>query len=379
MIERIVLAYDEEPETAAALVRLTNLHRAEIVAVILELGRGLRPGLPEGLEELRDRALAAGAARAHVLDVRDEFARDFVLPALKADACDRGGCPSSAALGRALVAKKLVDIAAIEQADALAHCGAGERPLALESAVGALNPSLIVLPPAPESSSGDAIGRPRPPGIANDRLWRAGGNLWGRTVSWRCGDAPAEPPVCAMTPLPAECPDEPAFVEIAFEHGTPTAINGVTMPLVELIASLGTIAGAHGVGRFDQMSSDAAGNRWCNVREAPAGVVLHAAHEGLQRMVAPAEADRFLASVRAEYAGLVENGLWFSPLREALDASVNLIQLRVTGTIQMELFKGSRTVVRAASPFALGGRRRVPIESKRSLGLPDAVIARQAD
>jgi argininosuccinate synthase len=165
----------------------------------------------------------------------------------------------------------------------------------------------------------------------------------------------SEPPedIYTLTKAPAECPDEPAYVEIAFERGVPAALNGVAMPIVELIGSLGTIAGAHGVGRIDMVENRLVGIKSREVYEAPAAVALHAAHAELQKLVTTRDLDRFARTVSIQYADIVYNGLWFTPLRHALDAFVDKVQERVTGVVRLKLFKGDCRIVGRASPHAL--------------------------
>ena len=357
-MERIVLAYSGGLDTSVAIRWLAETYDAEIVAVTLDLGQG------KELKDVRDRALATGAVRAHVLDVREEFAHDYVLRSLKADAVYEDHYPMGTALGRPLIARKLVEIAAIEQAGAIAHgcTGKGNDQVRLDVTARALNPAAIVIAPArdwgmtrpEEIEYARQRGIPVPASVG--RPYSVDANLWGRSIE--CGvleDPWMEPPeeIYALTKPPAECPDEAAYVEITFERGVPTAINGVAMPLVELIASLGTIAGAHGVGRSDMVENRLVGIKSREVYEAPAAVVLHAAHKELQRMVTTRDTDRFSRLVGLHYADIVYNGLWFTPLREALDAYVEKLQERVTGVIRLKLFKGDCRVVGRRSPFGL--------------------------
>jgi argininosuccinate synthase len=355
---RIVLAYSGGLDTSVAIPWLAEKYGAEVVAVTLDLGQG------KELEDIRDRALATGAVRAHVLDVREEFARDYVLRSLKADALYEDRYPMGTALGRPLIARKLVEIAAIEDAGAIAHgcTGKGNDQVRLEVEARALNPALEILAPARE------WGMTRPAEIEYARARRIAvpatvdspysidANLWGRSIE--CGvleDLWAEPPedIYTLTRAPRDCPGEPAYVEITFERGAPLAINGVTMPLVELIDSLGTIAGTHGVGRIDMVENRVVGIKSREVYEAPAAVVLHTAHKELQRLVTTREADRFSRAVAVQYADVVYSGHWFTPLREALDGYVAKIQERVTGTVRLKLFKGDCRIVGRRSQFAL--------------------------
>lgn len=323
MAERIVLAYSGGFVTTAAIGWLKSARHAEVVAVILDVGQG------GDLEAVRDLALAHGAARAHVLDLRDEFARQYVVRVLKADALYEDRYPLEAALTWPLIAFKLREIAAIEHAASLAHGGTapvGESPL--DVTIRAVCPELaiVALPPA------DAAPAP----IVN-------ASLWARSVGFPVSDEPWGEPsedLYTLTKSGSECPNEPAYVEVSFERGVPVAINGVAMPLVDVIGSLTTIAGAHGVGRLDLVESRPEG-RFRKVYEAPAAIVLHTAHRELTKAIAGRDLDRFNRQVRVQYADLICHGLWFTPFREALDAFVNKVQDRVTGDVRLKLFKGT--------------------------------------
>jgi len=333
-MSRIVLAFSGGPDTAAAIPRLKEQYGAEIVTVTLDLGQG---GV---LEDVRDRALAAGAARAHVLDVREEFASRYILRALKADAVYEDRYPMATSLGRPLIASKLVEVAGIEQATKVAHGGMGNDQVRLNECVRALNPSLEVLALASSSQAPSTVDA----------------NLWGRAIQYGVIDDPwteAPEDLYTLTKTPADCPDEAAYVEISFDQGTPVAINGVEMGILELLGNLGIIAGAHGVGRIDMVENRVAGSKAREIYEAPAAVVLHAAHKELQKMVVTTGVDRFSRAVSLQYADTIYNGLWFAPLREALDAFIDKVQERVTGVIRMKLFKGDCRVVGRKSPFAL--------------------------
>ena len=321
---RVVLAYSGGVDTSSGIRWLKNAQGAEVVAVTLDLGQG------GDLEAVRDRALGLGAARAHVLDLREEFARGYILPALRADALYEDRYPLEAALAWPLIARKLVDIAGIEQATSVAHGGraATGQPSPLHATIRSVAPGLDVM---------------TLPGGDSTPVMAVSANLWGRSVDCsRIDDPWGEPPehLYTLTKTGAECPNEPAYVELAFERGTPVAINGVAMPLVDLILSLRTIAGAHGVGRLDLVESGSAG-RCRKVYEAPAAVVLHAAHKELTKLAVSRDLERFARQVRIHYADLICHGLWFTPFREALDAFVDKVQERVTGEVRLKLFKGA--------------------------------------
>ena len=357
-MERIALAYSGGLETSVAIPWLAEKHHAEIVAVTLDLGQGGE------LEEVRDRALANGAVRAHVLDVREEFVRDYILPSLKADAMYEKRSPMATALARPLIAKRLVEIAVIEHATAIAHgsSGKGHDRSPIDVAASGLNPRIKIIAPVRDwgmtrAQQVDYAGAHdvRAPGA--DTPCRVRSNLWGRSIDCEV-DLRAGPPedLYALTKSPVECPDEPAYVKVAFARGLPAAINGVAMPLLELVGSLGIIAGAHGVGRLDVVENPAGAVQSRRVHEAPAAAVLHAAHQELQRLVTASDLGRVARTVSRQYADLVYNGLWFTPLRQALDALVDKVQERVTGTIRMELFKGDCRIVGRESPHALEAR-----------------------
>jgi argininosuccinate synthase len=325
---RILLAYSGDLDTTVAIPWLKEQYRADVIAVTMDLGQGRE------LEEVRDRALAAGALRAHVLDVRDQFAREFVLPSLKADALAEDRFVMAVALSRPLIARKLVEIAEIEHADAVAHGAAASHDTEprFERLIAAVSPNTRIIAPHREWSmtpaEQTAYARSRRVLLPVPSECRIESNLWGRTI--RCAASAAEQRY-ALTRAPEECPAEAAHVEIAFDRGAPKAINGVFMPFLELVASLGIIAGAHGVGR---VALD--GDRG----EAPAAVLLHAAHKELQKRTAAADVEAFSHAVSQKYVDIVRDGLWFTPLREALDAFVDKVQERVSGVVKLKLFKG---------------------------------------
>jgi argininosuccinate synthase len=355
---RIVLAYSGGLDTSVAIPWLAEKYGAEVVAVTLDLGQGRE------LEDIRERALAIGAVRAHVLDVRDEFAREFILPALKAGAIYEDRYPLATALGRPLIARRLVEIAHLEGASAIAHgcTGKGNDQVRLDVSARALDPKIKVIAPArvwgmtrpDEIEYARQRNIPVPATIENP--YSTDSNLWGRSIE--CGvleDPWTEPPeeIYTLTRNPNDCPAQPAYVEVEFEAGAPVKINGIAMPLVDLIASLETIAGAHGVGRIDMVENRLVGIKSREIYEAPAAVALHAAHQELEKMVIPRDLERLKHDAGRTYADLVYNGLWFTPTREALDAFAAKIQERVTGTVRLKFFRGDCRVVGRKSPFAL--------------------------
>jgi argininosuccinate synthase len=358
-MERVVLAYSGGLDTSIAIRWLSETYRAEVVTVTMDLGQG------QALDAIRDRAMAIGAVRAHVLDLREEFARDQILPALRACAIYEGRYPLATALGRPLIARHLVNIARIEGARLIAHGGTneGNDHVRFETTARALDPSLVLVAPAMawKFTRDEAIAYARERGISvppgADGPYTIDKNLWGRSImypplledTWQ--EAPED--LFQLTRSPADAPQVPAYVEIEFQQGVPTSINGVAMSFMELIQSLETIAGVHGVGRVDMIENRLVGMKSREVYEAPAAVVLHAAHKELQALVTPRDLERLTADLGVRYADLVYNGHWYGPTREAIDALVNKVQEKVTGVIRMKLFKGGCHVVGRSSPFAL--------------------------
>lgn len=356
-MSRIVLAYSGSLDTAVAIPWLAERYGAEIVVVTLDLGQ------VRELADIRERALALGAVRAHVIDAREEFVREYLLPALQAGAVYEGGCLLATALARPLIAKRLVEIAGMENATTIAHGCApdGNDHVRFELSARAINPSIQVIAPtrlwdmsrAEELEYARARNIPAP---AAQNPYSIDANLWGRSIACGVLDDPwREPPedIFVLTRPPRDCPDHPAYVEIEFDAGLPVRANGIEMPILELIESLETIAGAHGVGRVDIVENRLAGAKSREVYEAPAAVLLHTAHRELESFVISRDLERLKHDMARMYADLVYGGLWFCQTREAIDAFVRAIQPRVTGSVRLRLFKGNCQVVGRKSPFGL--------------------------
>jgi argininosuccinate synthase len=357
-MDTIVLAYSGGLDTSVAIPWLSDRFDADIIAVTMDLGQG------KELDDVRERALAVGAKRAHVIDLREEFARDYILPALQAGALYEGKYPLATALGRPLIAKHLVEIGRIEGSKTIAHgcTGKGNDQVRIDVSARALEPQVTVIAPAriwgltrPEEIQ-YAKERNIPVPATVDSPYSTDTNLWGRSIECGCLEDPwCEPPddIYLLTKSPADAPDAPAYVEIEFEQGVPVKINGVAMGLVELITSLETIAGAHGVGRLDMVENRLVGIKSREIYEAPAAVALHTAHRELETLVIPRDLERLKRQLGTVYADLVYNGLWFTPTREAIDAFVAKVQERVTGVVRLKFFKGDCRVVGRKSPYAL--------------------------
>jgi argininosuccinate synthase len=315
MMERIVIAYSGSDEDSEAISLLADEYGSEIVTLTLDVGQN------QELEEVRDRSLVAGAVRAHVLDARAELAHEFVLPAVQAGALDDGHEPITFPLAHALIGKKLVEVAAIEDAIAVAHCSGSRGCIRIENSVRALNPSLRV------------FSLRAPVERAKTRT-----NLWGRAVDYETRDGLSEA-VYAWTKSPETAPDIGAALELGFERGVPTAVNGVPFDLGELIESLSIIGGRHGVGRI--ASSHDTDGRIRRVYELPAAVVLHAAHAALESATGVYRDTPLKQHIRRLYPDVIVRGFWFTPLRAALDAFNAVIQSQVNGTVRLELLKGN--------------------------------------
>ena len=360
-MERIVLAYSGGLQTSIAIPWLKENYDAEVITVTLDIGQGRE------LTDVRERALALGAARAHVIDAREEFVREYILPALQAGALYERQYPLATALSAPLVAKRLIEIARMEGARTVAHgCPGGNDQVRLELSLRALEPGLKVIAPAclwgmtRQEAMDYARNRNIAVPAAIQTAFSTDSNLWGRSIACGVLDDPwREPPedIYTLTRAAPDCPDEPAHIEIDFEGGVPVRVNGIDMTLLEMIESLETIAGAHGVGRIDMIENRVVGTQSREVYEAPAAVVLHAAHKEIEKLVVPRELDRLKHELARTYADLVYNGLWFSPTREAIDAFVATVQKRVAGSVRLKLFKGDSRVAGRRSLLTLPGQR----------------------
>ena len=336
MNKTVVLAYSGGARSTAAIKWLRDRHRADVVTVTLDLGQS------GDLNEIRAHALEAGAIRAHVIDAREQFSRDYVLPSLKAGALSDTRYPLATALTRPLIAKTIVDIAKIENASIVAHGATGRDRRRLAQPIATLNPSLAELACVEEIGFAKELGEE-----AMTRDNRIDDNLWGRTIGRRADDGSqtVDESLFKVTKRLENTPSAPAHVEIEFERGAAVGINGVTMRVVELIESLSTIAGEHGVGRLDRIKVRTDGKRSRALYEAPAAVVLHLAHAELWRYVSSESQQRFDTAVSAAYVEAIDRGEWFDPLRAGIDAYVDATSQQMTGTVRVRLFKGAAQVV----------------------------------
>ena len=357
MSKKLVLAYSGGLDTSVA-IRWLKDQGWDVVAFTVDLGE------KKDLDAIQARALKTGASAAYVADGREPFLQLFVWPSLQAGAVYEKEYPLATALGRPLIAAMLVQVARREGASAIAHgcTGKGNDQVRFDVATAALAPELQVVAPVREwgMNRDDEIEYATRHGIEVPATVRSpystDENLWGRSIEAGVLEDPwAEPPadVYAWTKDPRHCPDEPAYVEIGFKRGIPTSIDGKALPPVEIVATLNRLGGESGVGRIDHLENRLIGIKSREIYEAPAAVLLLQAHQALEDITLPKEVARFKDLVSQQWAQMVYDGLWFSPLRDALYAFVTVTQEHVTGEVRLKLFKGSSSVVGRKSPQQL--------------------------
>jgi argininosuccinate synthase len=355
--EKLVLAYSGGLDTSVA-IRWLKDQGYEVVALTIDLGE------KKDLEAIQQRALRVGACAAYVVDGKVPFLRDFVWPSLQANALYEREYPLATALGRPLIAAMLVQIARRECAQSIAHgcSGKGNDQVRFDLTTAALAPELNVVAPVRDwgMNRDDEIEYAREHGIEVPASvaspYSVDENLWGRSVEAGVLEDPwAEPPadVFEWTAGPQQCPDEPAYLEIGFKEGLPATLDGKPLSAVELVERLNQIGGANGVGRVDHLENRLIGIKSREIYEAPAAVLLLQAHQALEDITLTKDVARFKDQVAAQWAQLVYDGLWFSPLREALHAFVAQTQRHVTGQVRLKLYRGASQVVGRKAPEQL--------------------------
>lgn len=350
--KKIVLAYSGGLDTSVAVPWLQENYDADVITCTIDLGM-------VDLEAIRQRAYAVGASEAVTVDGRETLVQEFLWPALRAGAIYEGQYPLATALGRPLIARYLADVAREHGADAVAHgcTGKGNDQVRIEVGVSALAPGVALIAPIREwgmNREDEALyARDRNLPIApSNNKYSTDENLWGRSAeAGELEDPWIEPPEDAYewTVNPADAPDQPAYVEIRFDQGIPTAVDGEAMAGIAMIGHLNSLAGAHGVGRIDHVENRLVGIKSREVYESPAATLLHSAHRALETMTLSREQSRFKERVAQEYAELVYNGLWYTAHRRDLDAYVDSTQRHVSGNIRVRLHKGSCIVVGRAA------------------------------
>ncbi|ANV70024.1 TPA: argininosuccinate synthase [Bacillus cereus] len=355
--KKVVLAYSGGLDTSVAIKWLQEKNY-DIIALCLDLGEG------KDLAFVKEKALSVGAIKSYMIDVQEEFASEYALMAMQAHTLYEGKYPLVSALSRPLIAKKLVEIAEQEGATAVAHgcTGKGNDQVRFEVSIQALNPYLEVIAPVREWkwSREEEIAYAKendvPIPINLDSPFSIDQNLWGR--SNECGileDPWAAPPEDAyeMTLALEDTPNKPEFVEIGFEAGVPTTLNGTAYSLAELIKTLNALAGKHGVGRIDHVENRLVGIKSREVYECPAAMTLITAHKELEDLTHVKEVAHFKPVIEQKITELIYNGLWFSPLKQALHAFLQETQKNVTGTVRVKLFKGHAIVEGRKSEYSL--------------------------
>ncbi len=357
-MDTVVLAYSGGLDTSVLIPWLREKYGMDVVTLTASLGS------ERDLPAIREKSLRTGASDAFVEDVRDVFVRFFCWPALQSGALYEGTYPLGTALARPLIAKLLVDVAHRIGARAVAHgcTGKGNDQVRFDVAVAALDPSLRIIAPVRDyrMHRDEEIQYARehdiPIPVTAESPYSIDENLWGRSVEAGILEDPwVEPPedAYAWTTSPQEAPDQPQYVEIEFDQGIPVGVDGESLDGVELIIRLNRIAGIHGVGRIDHIENRLIGIKSREVYEAPAAVVLHAAHNEVEKLTLSKDQARFKAKVAAEIADLVYNGLWFSALHQDLAAYVASSQRYVTGVVRVKLYKGTLQVAGRRAQHAL--------------------------
>ena len=354
--EKVILAYSGGLDTSVAITWLMKDY--DVVAVCMDVGEG------KDLDFIHDKALKVGAVESYVLDVKDEFAEEYVLPALQAHAYYEQKYPLVSALSRPVISKKLVEIAHKTGATTIAHgcTGKGNDQVRFEVAIAALDPELKVIAPVREWkwSREEEIGYAKANGVpvpANlDNPYSVDQNLWGRANE--CGvlenpwnQAPED--AFGITNSPEEAPDTPEFIDIEFKEGKPVALNGKEMKLADLIQEVNVIAGKHGVGRIDHVENRLVGIKSREIYECPGAITLLTAHKEIEDITLVREVSHFKPILENELSNLIYNALWFSPATKAIIAYIKETQKVVNGTAKVKLYKGSAKVVARKSPNSL--------------------------
>ena len=357
--ERIAVAYSGGLDTSVIVKWLQEKYDADIVTVTGNLGQ------KKEIIGLKEKALKTGARKVYIVDLRKEFVNDYLWPALKAGALYEHTYPLATSIGRPLLSKALVEVARKEKCTAIAHgcTGKGNDQVRFEVSIAALAPELRVIAPLREwefRSREDELAyceqHDIPVTVTRKNPYSIDENLWGTSIE--CGvleDPMTEPPVDAYqrTVSPADAPDTPTYVTIAFERGVPTAVNGKRMDGVQLIETLNVIGGANAIGRLDLIENRLVGIKSREVYEAPGATILHFAHRELERLTLDRETSHYKAKLANDYADLIYNGLWFTPLREAIDAFVDVTQKTVNGLVKVKLYKGNVEIAGRTSPNSL--------------------------
>ncbi len=358
-VKKVVLAYSGGLDTSIIIPWLKENYNAEVIAFAADIGQGSE------LSGLEEKAIRTGAAKCIIEDLREEFICDFALPTLRAGAIYERKYLLGTSFARPLIARRQVEIAEQEGADAVAHgcTGKGNDQVRFELAYKALNPKLKIIAPWREwdiKSREEEIDYARdhkvPITATKEKIYSEDRNLWHLSHEGGILENPwAEPEesMYSITLSPEKAPDKPQYLEIDFENGSPVAVDGVKMGPVQIVETLNQIGGAHGIGRVDLVENRLVGMKSRGVYETPGGTLLLVAHRELESLTLDRTTLHFKDMIAGKYAELVYNGQWFTPLRYALDAFVDTIQTRVAGTVRLKLYKGNIIIAGRKSPYSL--------------------------
>jgi len=362
-VGRVLLLYSGGLDTSVMLKWIQERYGAEIVTLTVDLGQ---PG--EDWDVVTGKAEKLGALETIVVDAREEFAREYVLPAIKANALYGGGYPLFTALGRPLIAKLAVEAAREHGCDTIAHgcTGKGNDQVRIEATIATLDPELKVLAPVREWEMGreEEVAYAREHGIpvkggAEAPPYSIDDNLWGRSSEGGTIEDLDQPPaddVFQLVTAPEDAPDKPQLLRVGFEAGCPTTLDGEDLGLVELIDRTAEIGQAHGVGIVDHIEDRIVGLKVRDLYEVPAAAIILTAHRELEKLVSTIHQNNFKGALESQWAYLCYAGLWLEPLRRDLDAYMDSVNEFVTGEVTVKLYRGSVTPVTRSSPFALYDR-----------------------
>jgi argininosuccinate synthase len=358
-IKKVVLAYSGGLDTSIIIPWLKENYGCDVITVTAHLGQG------DELEGLEKKAIDTGASKAYIEDMRLPFIEQYIFPTLKAGAIYEGRYLLGSALSRPLIAKRMVEIAEREGADAVSHgcTGKGNDQVRFELTFKAMNPKLVVIAPwriwdirSREEAIAYAEARHVPLTVTKEKIYSNDTNLWHRSSEGGVLENPwSEPPpnIYQIMSSPEAAPDKPETVAIDFEAGIPTGVNGKKLDPLALMLKVNELGARNGIGLVDMVENRLVGIKSRGVYETPGGTLLYIAHREIESLVLDARTYHYKESIAPLYAELVYNGLWFSQLRDALDGFVEKTQSRVTGTVKLKLYKGNAIPVGRKSPFSL--------------------------